>query len=48
MCYTPHVPEERAFVLLGSLGEQTEHEEAAIGLSVCLGRVTVETFRKFS
>lgn len=41
-------PEERAFVLLGSLCEQTEHKEAAIGLSVFLGRITVETFQKLS
>lgn len=26
----------KSIVLLGSLSEQTEHEEAAVGLSVCL------------
>lgn len=36
-----HVPAERAFVLLGSLSEQTEHKEAAIGLSVCLSDLFV-------
>lgn len=36
-----HVPAERAFVLLGSLSEQTEHEEAVMGLSVCLSVLVV-------
>lgn len=36
-----HVPAERAFVLLGSLNEQTEHEESVICLSVCLYVVDV-------
>lgn len=31
-----HIPAERAFVLLGSLSEQTEHEESIVCLSVCL------------
>ena len=39
--HSSHVPAERAFVLLGSLSEQTEHEEAVIGLSVSLYVVVV-------
>ena len=41
--HSSHVPAERAFVLLGSLSEQTEHEEAVICLSVCLSVLLVVT-----
>lgn len=39
--HSSHVPVERAFVLLGSLSEQTEHEEAVICLSICLSVLVV-------